>query len=336
MAKIKAVVMSHRNKYKNVLVYTEDGQYLTTRLTPMPPVGSTIYVQPPTAMAKPKFLVVAAAVLLILFTGLIPSFSPSPAAAAYINIAWQPEIGLWVDEEGQVIRASLVGLPNNSLSTTLKGQDLYTALGKVLQYSQEQGDLNKGRDILIGTYVKMGEQDIPEVSEARLKDFLSSQLKARGYQGSVVVTDQPVEAIQSADKIGVSLGKYVVYEKCQQQNQPVKLDLLRQENVSTALSQSGIEAKELFGQDYVEIPHMNSSDHMDNQVDKTKEQAMPQQPMHHQKPQSLAQPSPDSSDHNQMHPVQEHNAPSSSGNTRMPNHYRDDAMGMNMQKMGSD
>ncbi|MEG6521924.1 anti-sigma-I factor RsgI family protein [Desulfotomaculum sp. 1211_IL3151] len=231
MAKVKAVVMAHRNQYKNVLVYTEDGQYLTTRLQPIPPVGSTVYVKPPALIAKPKMLAVAAAVFLILFTGLMPNFAPTPAAsAAYVNLAWQPEIGLWVDEEGKVTQANLVGLPEEeeNFATTLKGQDLYTALDQLLQYSREQGTLNNKQTLVIGTLVKTDEQKPPHLTEQQLQDFLYSQLAKQGYQGAVLVTSQPQEMLQAAEKAGMPLGKYTVYEKCRQQNQPVKLDLLKQ------------------------------------------------------------------------------------------------------------
>lgn len=300
MAKIKAVVMAHRNKYKNALVYTEDGQYLTTRLQPIPPVGSTVYVKPPALMAKPKMLAVAAAVFLILFTGLMPNFAPTPAAAAaYVNLAWQPEIGLWVDEEGKVTQANLVGLPEGNFATTLKGQDLYTALGQLLQYSREQGALDKKQTMVIGTLVKTDEQKLPNITEQQLKDFLRDQLANQGYQGAMLVTSQPQEMLQAAEKAGMPLGKYTVYEKSRQQNQPVKLELLKQQDVPTALTESGVKASDVFGQHYMEFEgHMQNQ----NQESHIEQGTMMPHPMEHQQSTTPAtNPSSGASGQTQMH-----------------------------------
>ena len=321
MAKVKAVVMAHRNKYKNILVYTEDGQYLTTRIQPVPPVGSTVYVKPPAFMAKPKMLAVAAAVFLILFTGLMPNFAPTPAAAAYVNLAWQPEIGLWVDEEGKVTQANLVGLPEGNFATTLKGQDLYTALGQLLQYSQERGTLDKKQTIVIGTLVKTDEQKLPHITEKQLQDFLYSQLVKQGYQGAVLVTSQPQEMLQAAEKAGMPLGKYTVYEKCRQQNQPVKLDLLKQQDVPTALTKSGVKASDVFGHHYKQMQTENTASsgegHMQNQGSHMEQGTMmPHRLEHQQSSQPTTQPSTSAPGYNQMpttqgtmnHPVRQDNS----------------------------
>ena len=296
MAKVKAVVMAHRNKYKNTLVYSEDGQYLTTRIQPVPPVGTTVYVKPQAFMAKPKMLAVAAAILLILFTGLLPNFAPTPAAA-YVNLAWQPEIGLWLDEEGKVTQVNIIGLPEGNFATTLKGQDLHTALGQLLQYSREQGTLDNKQTMVIGTLVKTDEQKLPHITEQQLHDFLYSQLAKQGYQGAVLVTSQPQEMLQAAERVGMPLGKYTVYEECRQQNQPVKLDLLKQQDVPTALSQAGIKAGDVFGHHYVEFEgHMQRQEsHMEQGT------MMPRPTGHQQTTLPSTQPSAGASRQTQMH-----------------------------------
>ncbi|GAB6178813.1 hypothetical protein JCM14036_01320 [Desulfotomaculum defluvii] len=299
MVKIKAVVMAHREKYKNTLVYTEDGQYLTTRIKPEPQVGSTIYVNQSSIMAKPKMLVVAAAVLLILFTGLMPNFAPTPAAAAYVNLAWQPEIGLWVDGEGKVTQANIVGLPNEDFGTTLKGQDLYSALSELLQYSQEQGYLEKKQSMVIGTLIKTNEQNLPDITEQQLKDFLYSQLEKQGYQGALVVTVQKQEILKTAEKAGMPLGKYVVYENSRQQNQPVKLDLLKQQDVLTALSQAGVKGGDIFGHHYMEV-----NEHMHEQGSPMENGTMITNPIHQQSSLPATRPSEGTSSQTQMHTTQ--------------------------------
>ncbi len=312
MTKTKAVVMAQTGKFKNVLVYTTDGQYLTTRIQPAPPVGAMVYIKTPVLPVKPKILAVAAAVLLILFTGLMPHFFISPAAA-YVNISLQPEIGLWLDREGKVTRVNMNGPEDDHFAAGLKGQNFYTALEGLLQYSQKQGYLTKDQEILMGTLIKLDDRDIPRVNEKLFKDFLCQQLERQGYQGAVVVTGQPEEMIQSAEKKGISLGQYVIYEKCQQQNKPVDLDLLRQENVSGALSRSGIEAKELFGHDYVEV-------HTQHNTDAAGDHHNPSAPMpnhgnipegssmnpHRTMTQPATQTPADESDHTEMSPVKEH------------------------------
>ncbi len=307
MAKVKAVVMAHRDNYKNVLVYTEDGQYLTTRIKPVPPVGSTIYMKPPVLLAKPKMLAVAAAVLLILFTGLMPTFAPTPAAAAYINLAWQPEIGLWVDAAGKVTQTNIVGQPDNDFAITLKGQDLYTALDTLLQYSLEQAHLEK-QTMVIGTLIKINEQNLPHITEQQLKDFLYGQLEKQGYQGSLVVTSQPQGMIRAAEKAGMPLGKYTVYEECKQQNQPVKLDLLKQQDVPTALSQAGIKAGDVFGHHYMEVKghRQNQENHMEKGTMK-----------------------PGASGQRQSHSPQGHMDSSTSGTSSHTEHAQDSHKGMN-------
>ncbi|AEF95239.1 hypothetical protein Desca_2410 [Desulfotomaculum nigrificans CO-1-SRB] len=265
MAKVKAVVMAVQDKYKNALVYTEDGQYIKTRIKPDPPLGEVVLVTTSPMLINKKFFAVAAAVMLILFAGLWPRFAPPPAAAAYLNLSLQPEIGIWVGHDGKVTRAELAG--DHSFSENLKGKELYPALEQLIQYAGEQGYLKNNQDIVIGSLIRSEETSIPGIDENSLRDFLCNQFKKSGYQGAVVVTVQDGNLVKSAKNAELPLGKYIVYERCRLQNRPVSLETLRKQDISSALTEAGINARDLFGKAYVEInntPAVQSPRDVDN------------------------------------------------------------------------
>lgn len=277
MAKVKAVIMALTDKHKNALVYTEDGQYFKTRIKPDPPVGSTVLVEVSLPVVFNKLLAVAAAVLLILFIGLLPRFATTPASAAYLNIALYPEMELWVNSDGKVTQVKIAGSGDNTYTDTLKGKNLYDALGQLIQYSKERGYLNtNSQDIIISSFIKSDDVNIPSINESQLKNFILGELKKSQYQGAVVLTSLGEDVIKSAKDAHVSLGKYVVYEKCREKNLPVSLNTLREKDVTSALSLAGIEAKDLFGQDYIEIGEQHHSKLVENTGD-TPRQARPLQ-----------------------------------------------------------
>ncbi|MDO7787372.1 anti-sigma-I factor RsgI family protein [Desulforamulus aquiferis] len=255
MTKVKAVVLALRNNHKNALVYTEEGQYLNTRIKPDPLVGSTVLVEvSPLMFFNKKLLAVAAAALLILFTGLLPSFNTPPASAAYLNIALYPELEIWFNQEGMVTQVEIAELDDSSYTDTLLGKNLYDALGQLIQYSKEQGYLKtNSQDIIISSFIKPDNINIPNISETQLKIFILDELKKSAYQGSMIVTSPSETVMDSAKAAQVSLGKYLVYEKCLEKNLPLSLDNLREKDVTSALSLMGIDAKDLFGADYIEI-----------------------------------------------------------------------------------
>ena len=129
-----------------------------------------------------------------------------------------------------------------------------------------------------------------------------------------MVTSQPQGMIQAAEKAGMPLGKYAVYEECKQQNQPVKLDLLKQQDVPTALSQAGVKAGEVFGHHYMEV-----KGHLQNQQGHMEKGTM----------------MPSASDQTPMHspqgPINHHSMPdsSSSGSSPHTDPAQGDHMGMN-------
>ena len=115
----------------------------------------------------------------------------------------------------------------------------------------------------------------------------------------MLVTSQPQEILQAAEKAGMPLGKYTVSEECRQQNQPVKLDLFKQQDVPTALSQAGVKAGDVFGHHYVKFEgHMQNQ----NQGSHMEQGTMMPQPMEHQQSTTPStQPSAGASRQTQMH-----------------------------------
>lgn len=236
---------------KQMVVLCEDGKFRNLPLTsPIPALGERIPIPDKVVAARPlkrSFPIsrlLAAAVWLVLFIGaslFVSRLYTSAQPVAMVAVDINPSVELLVDKEGRVRQASLVNDDARLLlaGTELTNREFYDALNIIINKAIDQGylDLNTDRNLIMISVVDLNKSFF-KVDPARL----SAPAKSYDIEVFYVAKEQEIKARQA----GLTVNKYLVYEKAQKAGIALDKETLRKKSVVRSLQQVGIDPKSFF------------------------------------------------------------------------------------------
>ncbi|GAB4271889.1 anti-sigma-I factor RsgI family protein [Thermincola ferriacetica] len=236
---------------KQMVVLCEDGKFRNLPLTsPIPALGERIPIPDkvvavrPLKRSFPISRLLAAAIFLVLFIGaslFVSRLYTSAQPVAMVAVDINPSVELLVDKEGRVRQASLVNDDARLLlaGTELTNREFYDALNIIINKAIDQGylDLNTDRNLIMISVVDLN-KSLFKVDPARL----SAPAKSYDIEVFYVAKEQEIKARQA----GLTVNKYLVYEKAQKAGIALDKETLRKKSVVRSLQQAGIDPKSFF------------------------------------------------------------------------------------------
>ncbi|BAU26778.1 anti-sigma factor-like protein [Aneurinibacillus soli] len=182
----------------------------------------------------------AAACLLLLLSG-IPLWNMLfTTAYAAVSIDINPSFELEVNKQYQVTDLHALNKEAEALAPSIewKNRELTTVTSDIIQDARQSGFLKRNQDILI---VPVG-LDSAEASQEVLQKIEqhASILAKQGGEGvTVTLMESTKEARQQAQKEGMSVGKYALYDSVRHMDHPFSVDQIKKLSITEISSAIG-------------------------------------------------------------------------------------------------
>ncbi len=236
---------------EKMVVLGEDGKFHNMAVPdPIPALGDRVPIEQskPKPQAKvlpfkmPRFLV--AAVLLVACLGMslvYTQYNASAMPTTLVAVDINPSLELMVNKDGIVKEVIFKNGDANKLLTAddLIGKDIYAAMGSVIGEARQQGYLDAATDKKI---IMISVVDLKKIK------FRFNLKKVPGNKDDYIVkVSYPNQADKkNADQIGLTVNKYLVYQKAYEQGVKIDVQYLRDHSVANSLKHMNIKPKEFF------------------------------------------------------------------------------------------
>ncbi len=179
-------------------------------------------------MVVPSFSVaLTLLIIFVLVAGAFPFSSNKASAAAYVSFDINPSIEVAVDDNMNIIKVRALNKDAEELLTNSDYQDtslLYFSQS-LFEILEKNGYLDSYHDLLITT--SLDDQSLPTEVEQLLEESINTIKQNSKLQGTSVVVSVMTTTLatrEKANKHGVSIGKYLVYQDAVKNGNALSLD----------------------------------------------------------------------------------------------------------------
>lgn len=250
------------------VIYTEKGDFLEIPTPEKPPLlGQTIEitVKPQRKSSlNPSWLKysAAAAVFLLVFSlsAFYLLFNPNMAVAS-VELELNQGITLTLNKEGKIVATNQVMVSDDFIEgLSLKGMDIYQAVGLILKNAENKGILNPTDSLILATVIPLTEKGAQAVSLEKLRTTVSEEMLRQNLSGNIVLNKADPNIEQSARKEGMSVNRYLIYDRSQERGIPLQPASLRTGNVQKALADAQVDVSTLFPTESYKVNPEHSKD----------------------------------------------------------------------------
>lgn len=265
MKQSKGVVM--RVTGKKTVVYTKEGDFLEIP-TPknVPRAGQVIEVNSkptrfPFKQTLFRYATVAAILVLVLALGVFnPLLGPNVAVAS-VSLEINSGLELYVDKQARVVEVNVVSdqLKQVLKDLKLKDMDLYQAVNLILKEARAKNVLLEDNNFVLASVIPIDDKGEKVVDEAKLRNTIRESMISKNISGVVIVgkTDQATKL--KAEQMGLTVNRYLVYERCQQDGVQVHADEFSKGDMQQVLTSKNVSLPNLFPEDFFEVKHGDHS-----------------------------------------------------------------------------
>lgn len=250
-----------------------------------PAVGRVIEVDlsPPGPLNNQSFMKYAMAAAVLILVAVLGVFNPlfwPGAAVASVSLDINHGIELLVDKEGKVIKASDAGkgLDYVVAGSSLKGQDIYRAVEMILEDASEKGFLENDRNIVLVSVVPLESSGSNVVDEEKLGAIVRQGMISKNSYGVVMVGRTDMDTKRRAEKMGMTVNTYLVYDRFRHNGHNIEAEDLRGGDIRKVLEENKVSIPTLFPQNSFEVKpreHMQRRGRMPNSAEGTAKTGSP-------------------------------------------------------------
>ena len=242
-----------------IIVLCEDGKFRNLPHPPvMPKLGDTIPVPDAEITIKrrrwrrlQKYGGLAAALLLLCgITALFKLIEIPAQPVALVAIDINPGFELFVDGKGKIKKAVPVNDDANWIISEqqLIGKEFYAAVRLIINKAEEQGYLGTQAD---KRWIWVSVVDFGQSSfDVDVNKFISGN---QNYE--IERFDANEQQMEQAKKAGLTLNKYMVYERAKQKGIELDVEELRSHSIASSLIRAGINPEQFFGKSSEKSSH---------------------------------------------------------------------------------
>jgi len=266
----KLLIMSVDKNY--TVGYTENGQFVKIPRKPAHKVGQIINYQPTKPSSrKPWGVAIAAAILLVFFTGIFNPFFQEEAAAAYLSIGLNTgSLAIWTDDSNKVIKTQYTDSLKMLNQSDLNGKDIYEAVSLLVLTAKENGLITENEnDIVLIDLIDLTENKNHHIAENKLKKVILEGLNIEEYQGLMMMGRHDKEYLTKATELNLTASQYHIYETSRDKGHNLETEKIQHGHIRSVLKEAGTTPEEIFDMNYDKMHdnnEMTSSDFNNNIV----------------------------------------------------------------------
>jgi len=266
------IIMSIDKNY--TVGYSADGQFIKIPKNPSHKVGQIINYQPTiTSLRKPWGMAVAAAILLVFFTGLLNPFFTEEAAAAYLSMGLTTgSLEIWTDDNNRVIKTNYTSTLEDLKQHDLKGKDIYEAMSILALKAKKSGLITEDEnDIILIDLIDLEESTNHYISEDKLKKVILEGLAVKEYQGLMMMERHDKDFLTKANELNLTASQYHIYQTSSSKGYNIEMEQIQHGHIRNILKENGTSPEEIFGMHSNMVPdnteRMSSKQNTNNMHD---------------------------------------------------------------------
>ncbi|MBO8128910.1 MAG: anti-sigma factor domain-containing protein [Peptococcaceae bacterium] len=229
-------------KPRSVIVMTGDFEFEEVRKREPVEVGHEITFSDENVVRyrrTGRFIALAASLLIVLIVSasMMRYLFWVPEVYAYVGMDINPSLELALDKNFEVIKAQAYNRDAEAVleGLTLKGVAVNSAVRTILKACSDRGYLKDGPNVVITTtLVKEGQSDID--LDRRIISAVRTELEKTGQNSRAYLLHAELQDREQALKQHLSTGRYVIWQKVQEQGGTITLDELRAQGVGRLLA----------------------------------------------------------------------------------------------------
>jgi len=257
MKKTKGLVM--RTSPKVTAIFTEKGDFIEIPTPKEPPlIGQTIEVNVnPSRLftfhkSVLKYASVAAVLFLVLSISVYSLLIPNMAVAS-VALDINKGVELMINKDGKIIKVRDVnGGPSILEGLSIKGLDIYQAVDIILGNANHKGTLNETHNLILASVVPVNKWGTQLIDTEKLRNSIRDEMNRRNMFGSVVVSQANEEIQQEAQRQGMTVNSYLIYDRCEEKGIAIQPDTLRND-AKKALVDAKVSVSSLFPEESFEV-----------------------------------------------------------------------------------
>ncbi|MTI81306.1 MAG: anti-sigma factor domain-containing protein [Firmicutes bacterium] len=210
---------------------------------------------------------IAAAVLLLII--LIPGYNMYyPQAIAYVALDINPSIEFAIDKNMSITEAQGLNADGKKIlsEVDLTSLQLYQALPILVERAIEDGYIKAGQENVVLSTVtvsKKSKEDISELDEIKIQKAINKPIQSNKISARVVVSHADEEVRSKAKDIGLSTGKYLIYQQAKEQGLNMSVKDLNDHNIKQLEQSKKIKLEQLL-QKHISPGHLKQLEKRSN------------------------------------------------------------------------
>lgn len=206
----RAVILEIKNGVCTVL--TDQGDFRKIRLKGNLLPGQLVTL-PESRWRAGRVLLVAAVLLVFLFSTVLWKGLVSPAVAAYVSLEVNPAVELGLDKDGVVREIRPLDPSGGDLTAglELKGVPLAQAVESIISEAVKRQYISFGEgNTVVSTVTPVGDFN-PSELDRQVRETVETSLRGQGVTARVLVGQASAEIRDKAGKEGISTGRYMLF-----------------------------------------------------------------------------------------------------------------------------
>ncbi|MFZ5946132.1 MAG: anti-sigma factor domain-containing protein [Bacillota bacterium] len=262
------IIMSIDKNY--TVGYSADGQFIKIPKNSSHKVGQIInYQRTKTGLRKPWGMAIAAAILLMFFTGLLNPFFTEEAAAAYLSMGLTTgSLEIWTNDNNRVIKTNYTSTLEDLKQHDLEGKDIYEAMSVLALEAKKSGLITENEnDILLIDLIDLKESTNHYISEDKLKKVILEGFAVKEYQGLMMMERHDKDFLRKANELNLTASQYHIYQASSSKGYNIEMEQIQHGHIRNILKENGTSPEEIFGMHSKIIP--NNTERMPSQQNTT-------------------------------------------------------------------
>lgn len=264
MEKIKGIVL--RLDKKTMVVVTDEGDFLNVPVPasrPNPGETVEVIIKPARGFTVPYWMRVAVAMLILVLSLGLAKPLLLPQAVAAVSMDLTSGVELKIDKDNKVLDAKANNPEGQKVlqGLDLEGKDIYQAVNLVTLRAAELGFLkqSKGNTIMV-TVAPLTAEEKLAVDRDRLQQTMHDELVKQKYEGYLVVNRTENELRQEAEKMGLTVNQYLLWERSQAQGNKIDIEKVKEQPVQNYVVKDKNEIQRMFPDMWCWVGEMNPLD----------------------------------------------------------------------------
>lgn len=265
MKKIQGKVI--RVEKKSIVVVTEDGQFLRVAMpNSIPMTGDIIEISDKKSIRYNKlkpYAAIASVLILVISFSIFNLLLSTKAYAAVALDMTNSSIELTLNKQGKIVKATAKSEQGEKVlkDIDITGIDIYKGINLITSKTGELGYFNPNeKNLALAAVIPLQSRNNQiSIDEQKLMNTIHDEMYASKYDGYVIVNSADGSIMEEAYKRGLSVNRYMMWQKSKQSNVNVPEESIRNNSTTDIMRNYNLDMEKMSPDNWCEVYDYNKN-----------------------------------------------------------------------------